>query len=525
MIKAFLWISLAFAIQVVQPAKVLVLPSTIYPVHPYTMKHLVDELAKVGHEVTWVEHGPVQSNVSLAKNVRSIFWKVDYDNHHLHEILVEKDHLVNKMLWEADFHARTEQTTGWIAGIRLCDNLLKKHKDDFQRIADEKFDVVIVDDLYNPCGILQAALKGAVYIYWSMTSMRAESAWANQSPNPPSYLPVHGTMLTEDMTFTDRVYNLAYYLRALYIHQHIIHPRIDAVFQKHYPGIDSAFDIERNASINFVNTPPIFDFARPYMPRVNFVGGLHCHKPKPLTGELAKFVESANDNEGFIVISVGFTGNWDQAPANVKSIFTEAMRNHPKTKFVWQFNASPESILQPSNVFIAPWLPLQDLLGHPKCKAHITHGGLNSVIESVYHGVPVLGIPLTVAGHDNVLRITHRDAGILLTKYQLDEYSLTKSIGSIQKQKYKDEMLVFQDMVRDVPYTELHNAAFWVGFIERHQEVPHARSGADQLNIIQYFMIDIIAFLISIAVVLQDRMFCKPNLSWGRPFGSPNALA
>lgn len=37
--------------------------------------------------------------------------------------------------------------------------------------------------------------------------------------------------LTEDLTHAERFYNVIEYLKALYVHQHIVQPRIDAVFQ------------------------------------------------------------------------------------------------------------------------------------------------------------------------------------------------------------------------------------------------------------------------------------------------------
>ncbi|XGW11316.1 hypothetical protein V3C99_012650 [Haemonchus contortus] len=497
---------LAVAVAFVKSAKVLFMPSTLYPMHGYTMKHLANELAQRNHDITWLEYGPVQSKITLSKAVKRVYWPVQFDQQIFSDIFVHHNHSLHDQLWDPHFDHPNEQTTAWLASVRLCDRLLTKSKSKFDQLVKERFDTVIVDDLYNPCGLLQVALKGSVYIYWSMTALRTESAWANQSPSPPSYLPVPGTKLTDDLNYFQRTFNLASYLRALYIHHHIVLPRIDAIFQKHYPGVAAAFDIERNASINFVNNPPIFDFARPYMPRVNFVGGLHCRNATKLQGALHDFVGTATDDDGFVLITSGFTAQWDKAPKRILDIYLNTFRSLPKVKFIWQYNGRPISDL-PKNVFTQAWLPQQDLLGHPKCRVHISHGGMNSVIESVWHGVPTIGVPLTVAGHDNLLRISARGAGLLIPKEEFSEKKLIESLIEIRKQTYKEEMLVFQDMVRDVPYTELTHAAFWVEFIERHQEVPHARSGADKLNVFQYFLVDVISFMISVLILIIATVY------------------
>ncbi|KAH7718077.1 Protein UGT-58 [Aphelenchoides avenae] len=469
-------------------AEVLIMPSSLFPMHRYTMSHLAEELIKRKHSVTWFEYGLKKSDIKLPAGVRENFVQVDVRNHHLRDVYEHRNASIHNRLWEEGFWDEAERTSAWLASVELCDALLsnEKHLAQFQRIVDKKFDAVVK----------------SVFIYWSLTGLRTESAWANQSPSPPSYIPVHGTGLTDELNFWQRSYNMAAYLRALYVHQHIVLRRIDALSQKHFPGqLTPAFDMERNASINFVNHPPIFDFARPYMPRVNFVGGLHCRKANPLPPVLAKFVDAANEKEGFFVITTGYTAQWKRAPKNVIQSVVDAVKAKPEIRFVWQYDGEP-IVNKPDNLYIASWLPQQDLLGHPKCRAHISHGGQNSVIESVWHGVPVIGWPMTQVGYDNLLRVTARNAGLMLEKKQPTKTDLVSAINRIFIRHYKDEMLIFQDMVIDVPYTELNHSAFWVEFIVRHQEVPHARSGADELNIIQYFLVDVIAFLISAIIVV-----------------------
>uniref|UniRef100_A0A0R3S166 Glucuronosyltransferase n=1 Tax=Elaeophora elaphi TaxID=1147741 RepID=A0A0R3S166_9BILA len=93
------------------------------------------------------------------------------------------------------------------------------------------------------------------------------------------------------------------------------------------------------------------------------------------------------------------------------------------------------------------------------------------------------------------LRLTARNVGMMLEKQNLSKESIEEALEYqifVVIYRYKKKMLIFQDMMTDMLYSELNHSIFWVEFIERHNEIPHARSGADDLNAFQYFLLGII---------------------------------
>mmetsp|Transcript_22966 Transcript_22966/g.17406 ORF Transcript_22966/g.17406 Transcript_22966/m.17406 type:complete len:102 (+) Transcript_22966:1008-1313(+) len=74
------------------------------------------------------------------------------------------------------------------------------------------------------------------------------------------------------------------------------------------------------------------------------------------------------------------------------------------------------------NLFLKPFIPQKELMNHPKTKAFISHGGSNSLFESLYYGLPVFGMPLDADQYSNIARIEKEKAGYYITDNKnLDE--------------------------------------------------------------------------------------------------------
>ena len=96
------------------------------------------------------------------------------------------------------------------------------------------------------------------------------------------------------------------------------------------------------------------------------------------------FISGGND-VGFIYVSMGTSVK--TAPDNLQKLLVHTFAKLPY-RVLWKYESTTIQNDLPSNVRTSKWLPQQDILGHKKLKAFITHGGLLSMYEMVFHGAP-----------------------------------------------------------------------------------------------------------------------------------------
>nr|XP_048302232.1 UDP-glucuronosyltransferase 2B17-like [Myodes glareolus] len=185
-----------------------------------------------------------------------------------------------------------------------------------------------------------------------------------------------------------------------------------------------------------------------------------------------------------------------------KGQFNLYLDDNSKQQVLWRFEGKTPDTLGP-NTRVYKWLPQNDLLGHPKTKAFVTHGGANGIYEAIHFGIPMIGIPLFGEQHDNIAYIVAKGAAISLDFRTMTRSDLLSALEAvIDNPSYKKNAMWLSTIHHDQPMKPLDRVIFWIEFVMRHKGAKHLRPLAHNLTWYQYNSLDVIGFLLACVAVI-----------------------
>ncbi|XP_045735398.1 UDP-glucuronosyltransferase 2A2 isoform X1 [Mirounga angustirostris] len=466
--------------------------------HWLNIKIILEELIQRNHNVTVLASSTalfINSNPDSSVNFEVI--PVSYLNSNIeslieHMIKVWLDHRPTLLtLWTFYKELGKLLDTFFRINIQICDGVLNNPKL-MARLQKGGFDVLVADPV-TICGDLVALKLGIPFVY----TLRFSPAFTverhcGKIPAPASYVPAALSELTDKMTFGERVKNT------------ISYPLQDYIFQSYWGEWNSYYskvlgrpttlcEIMGKAEIWLIRTYWDFEFPRPYLPNFEFVGGLHCKPAKPLPKEMEEFVQSSGE-DGIVVFSLGsMVKNLKDEKAN---LIASAFAQIPQ-KVLWKYKGKKPDTLG-ANTRLYDWIPQNDLLGHPKTKAFITHGGTNGIYEAIYHGVPMVGVPMFADQPDNIAHMKAKGAAVEVNINTMTSEDLLNALRTvINEPSYKENAMRLSKIHHDQPVKPLDRAVFWIEFVMRHKGAKHLRPAAHNLTWFQYHSLDVIGFLLA----------------------------
>ncbi|CAB1346495.1 unnamed protein product [Coregonus sp. 'balchen'] len=464
----------------VQGDKVLVMP--VDGSHWLSMKLLVKELAARGHEMV-VLIPETSILIQGSDYYRTETFRVPYSKAQLDKNINKlKDAAFVKAPDVTDIFVNVQHLVDFTTmQVKGCEGLLYDEPL-MQRLSGEIFQLMLTDP-FLPCGSIIADSFNIPAVYFLRGIPCGLDERAAQCPTPLSYVPRFFSGNTDHMDFLGRVKNMLMYSLESYLCT-VMFASFDELTSRYLDKDMTYRDLLGHGAIWLLRYDFSFEYPKPRMPNMVNIGGINCGKRAPLPVE---FVDESGE-DGFVVFTLGSMVS--QMPEEKAKQFFDAFSRIPQ-RVVWRYTGVvPENA--PDNVRLMKWLPQNDLLGHPKVKAFITHGGTHGLYEGICNSVPMVMLPLFGDQGDNIHRMAVRGVGEVLNIY-------------------KEKMLKLSAVHKDRPIEPLDLAVFWVEFVMRHSGAEHLRPAAHDLNWIQYHSLDVFTLLLTIVliVVMVTIKCCK----------------
>ncbi|KAF3825144.1 hypothetical protein GH733_005778 [Mirounga leonina] len=192
----------------------------------------------------------------------------------------------------------------------------------------------------------------------------------------------------------------------------------------------------RKAEIWLIQTYWDFEFPHPYLLNFKFVREFHSKPTIPLPKEIEEFVQNSGEDH-IVVFSSGYS----------------YPKSHTKKG-------------QPHCCSLCP----DSREGHYKTKTFLIHGGINGIYEAIFHGVPIVGVPMFADQHNNVFHMKIKGAAV--------EVNINTMISADLLSALRRNATWLSRIHRDQPVKSLDQAVFWIEFVMCHKGSKHLQPAA-----------------------------------------------
>jgi len=376
------------------------------------------------------------------------------------------------------------------AMVHLNEDFLKDNIID--KLRKVKFDLILSDVVNFITPFLRSELKIEKCIYLNPTCV---FTWLFKAfEYNASYHPVIGTRFTELMNFYERFVNQLYLYGTKISYMYF-------EFTQSAPFREYGYTMELNpfpTDVLFLNQcvdGVHYSYSLP--PNILNTGAILPKPAMPLKeSQLNDFL---NKHESNIYVSQGTITKI----LNIDVLY-EVFNTFPQFGFVLSLKreiiANVKTI--PKNVLLLEWVNQNDLLGDDRIKMFITHGGVNSILESLYHAKPMIVIGTGIDQVNGAVVAEYRKYGKGISRNSdITLENLISFIGEVMSNPiYKENVLFAQKLVREKNGKETFY--YWLNYTleygYKHLLVP----AYTKYSIIELYNLDVILILVVLLYIL-----------------------
>ena len=278
--------------------------------------------------------------------------------------------------------------------------------------------------------------------------------------------------------------------------------RLESLWEKHgkaHSKFKHAEDARKTHGIALIPDDFAIEPAFPLGANIKVIGPILPEPARKLPEYLDRFM-----NENKVVVVVSFGTIFSNYPRDLAQSIADEL-SQVSAAVLWRYSGEiPKNLGE--KIKIIPWLPknecsFNDVLGHSSTKVFVTHGGLNSFHESIYHGVPMVIIPMIGEQQRQAGLAQYKEIGVVIKHQTITVNSkvLQNAVYEVLSNNvYKENVQKLSTMMKDRKMTPSEEGADWIEYALRHDGAMHLVSETIDLSVYKLYMFDVLLFLLGL---------------------------